>query len=129
MLATPPSMWMLCAPAVRVTVGSPGGSEKLIGRPLKAPARLAAETAPPAESVSSDAVRVEVPFGPITCAGLAVAVNTKRGAAVMFVPELVSQPVVFGPVLHPHQFSVTLALPLPLLVITPPVPVLPTNRS
>src|SRR6476659_10074392 len=129
MLDVPPDRLTLCAPAVRVTVASPGGSEKLTGRPLKADVRFAALTALPAESVSSEAVRVAVPLGPITCDGLAVAVSTKRGTAVIPVPEVVSQPVVFGPVLHPHQFSVRFAVPLPLLVSTPPVPVLPTNRS
>src|SRR3954452_16191642 len=129
MLATPLARLALCAPAARVTVASPGGSEKLTGRPSNAGARVAARTAPPAESVSKEPVRVAVPFGPITCDGLAVAASTSRGAAVMPVPDVVSHPAVLGPVLQPHQFSVTSALPLPLLVITPPVPVLPVIRS
>src|SRR5690242_11168799 len=128
MLAVPLDRLTLCAPDEPPTVASPGGSEKLTGTPSKAGARLAAETALVAESASSEAVMVEVVLGCTTCAGLALAVSTSRGAAVIFVPEEVSQPAEFGPVLQPHQFSVTSALPLPLLVITPPVPVLPRNR-
>src|SRR4051794_30461529 len=105
MLATPLDRLTLCAPEVSVTVASPGGSEKLTGKPSNAGARFAALTAAPAEPVSSEPVRVAVPFGPITCDGLAVAPSTSRGAAVMPLPDVVSHPVVFGPVLQPHQSS------------------------
>src|SRR3954447_16779424 len=128
MLAAPLLRSALCAPVELVTVASPGGSEKETGTPSKAGATLAALTAPPLESVSSEPVRVDVRLGPVTWAGLAVAESTSRGAAVMPVPEVVSQPDEFGPVLQPHQSCVASTLPVPLLVMMPPVPLLPTNR-
>src|SRR6185437_10932921 len=110
MLAVPLARLTLCAPGEPPTVASPGGSAKLIGRPSKAGTRLAAETAAAAESVSSEAVMVEVVLGCTTWAGLAVAVSTSRGETVGL-PDTLSQPAVPGPVLQPHQFSVAFTEP------------------
>src|SRR3954454_24572364 len=128
MLAMPLERFAVCAPALNVTVASPAGSENETGRPSKAAARLAGATALPAESVVSAAVSVAVPFGPTTWDGLAVAVTTKRGAAVT--PAVTdSRPAVPGPVLHPHPFSVASAeSPAGTETAEPVLAVLPVKR-
>src|SRR6185503_4413391 len=124
MPATPLARLTVCGPGVVLTVASPGGSAKLIGSPSKAGARSAADTGLPAESVSREAVMVALPFGPVTCAGLAAAASTSQGV----VPSgPVSQPAVPGPVLQPHQFSAASGPP-PVPPVTARGPVFPTIR-
>src|SRR6476661_1634972 len=124
MLARPAVIAAECDPAAVVTVASPGGSAKVTGRVSKA-LRFDPATVAPCESVSSEAVRVEVPSGPRTWDGLAVAASVRYDGACT-APLVVSHPVVPGPVLQPHQLSAASTDPV---VVTVPAPTLPVIRS
>ena len=76
-------------------------SPKAIGMPLGK--NGAAEWVAPLESPVSLAVTVEVPPGPIVPREAAM-LSTSQGL-VFTLADVVSLPVVFGPVLLPHQFN------------------------